>query len=168
MPSLRTVHLHASVLLLEGFDDGQGQTGVGRPWKLNACYDEGFAFGALEDGILLGWNGGLPQYDGQRLGTAPHRPQAGSPSTWRRSLRGMHAFDDQARRRGALTLTLGTDVHGGRTVGAPESDLYRRRLRSVDRWTRRSDASRCHAIPASIAFNGYVVTGIMSDANGTG
>ena len=83
---------------------------------------EGFACGALEDGLLLGWIGGLPQYDGRVWELHPLVVRRD------RRLRGVGralvaAFEDEARRRGALTLTLGTDDDGGQTSVAGV-DLY--------------------------------------------
>ena len=83
---------------------------------------EGFAFGALEDALLLGWIGGLRQYDGRVWELHPLVVRRD------RRLRGVGralvaAFEDEARRRGALTLTLGTDDDGGQTSVAGV-DLY--------------------------------------------
>ena len=70
---------------------------------------------------------------------------------------------DEARRRGALTLTLGTDDDGGQTSVAGV-DLYDDVPRHI---------AELHDLGSRHPFLfyrllGYVVTGIMPDANGPG
>lgn len=123
---------------------------------------DGFVRVALEDGCVLGWVGGLPEYRGRVWELHPivvardHR------------LRGIgralvRSFEDAARERGGLTATLGTDDEFGATsLGG--ADLY-------------------HDVPGRIAGLrdlgtrhpflfyrklGYVVTGVLPDANGRG
>ena len=60
------VHQQAAVLLVEGFDHPQGWPNPeSATMEVERVLHEGFAFGALEDALLLGWIGGLPQYDGR-------------------------------------------------------------------------------------------------------
>lgn len=110
------IRSQAAALLVEHFDDHP------RGWpdiesataEVAQVIQSGFAIGALEGNLLLGWIGGLPEYDG--------RVWELHPLVVRRDcrLRGIGralvvAFEDEARRRGALTLTLGTDDDGGQT-----------------------------------------------------
>ena len=60
------VHQQAAVLLVEGFDHPKGWPNPeSATMEVERVLHEGFAFGALEDALLLGWIGGLPQYDGR-------------------------------------------------------------------------------------------------------
>ena len=158
------VRQQAAALLVEDFDDHP------RGWPdLEAATEEvtnvlgdGFAFAALEDSRVLGWIGGLPEYDGKVWELHPlvvrreHR------------LRGVGralvaAFEDEARRRGALTFTLGTDDDGGQTSLAGV-DLYEDVPRHI---AELRDLGSRHPFLFYRRL-GYVVTGCMPDANGPG
>lgn len=158
------VRQQAAALLVEGFD------GHPRGWPdLEAATEEvsqvlrqGFAFAALDDARLLGWIGGLPQYEG--------RVWELHPLVVRRKhrLRGVGralvaAFEDEARRRGALTFTLGTDDDGGQTSLAGV-DLYEDVPRHI---AALRDLGGRHPFLFYRRL-GYEVTGCMPDANGPG
>ena len=110
----------------------------------------------------MGGSVGLPQYDGLVWELHPLVVRRN------RRLRGVGralvaAFEDEARRRGALTLTLGTDDDGGQTSVAGV-DLYDDVPRHI---------AELHDLGSRHPFLfyrllGYVVTGIMPDANGPG
>lgn len=73
------------------------------------------------------------------------------------------AFEEEARRRGALTFTLGTDDDGGHT-SISGVDLYDNVPRHIE---------GLHDLGCKHPFLfyrrlGYFVTGIMPDANGPG
>ncbi|MCY4645788.1 MAG: GNAT family N-acetyltransferase [Gammaproteobacteria bacterium] len=159
------VREQAAALLVDGFD------GHPRGWRdLESATEEaaqvirqGFAFAALADTRLLGWIGGLPEYEG--------RVWELHPLVVRREhrLRGVGralvaAFEDEARRRGALTLfTLGTDDDGGQTSLAGV-DLYEDVPRHI---AELRDLGSGHPFLFYRRL-GYVVTGCMPDANGPG
>ena len=73
------------------------------------------------------------------------------------------AFEDEARRRGALTVTLGTDDDGGQTSLAGV-DLYEDIPRHI---AELRDLGSRHPF-LFYRRMGYVVTGCMPDANGPG
>jgi len=158
------IRTQAANLLVEHFDDHP------RGWpdiesataEVAQVIQSGFAIGALEGNLLLGWIGGLPEYDGRVWELHPlvvrqdHR------------LRGIGrvlvaAFEDEAQRRGALTLTLGTDDDGGQTSVA-DVDLYGDVPRHI---ADLQDLGTGHPFLFYRRL-GYVVTGLMPDANGRG
>ena len=123
---------------------------------------EGFARGLVEDGTLLGWIGGLPEYGGR---VWELHPLVVRPDRRRRGLGRalVQAFEAEAAARGALTVTLGTDDDAGITSLA-DVDLYAdvpRRLAEL------RDLGRSHPFLFYRKL-GFVVTGVMPDANGPG
>ena len=123
---------------------------------------EGFARAALDRNTLLGWIGGLPEYAGRVWELHPmvvrrdHRRQGIG-----RAL--VEAFEAEVRRRGGLTATLGTDDDAGMTSLA-DTDLYDdvpRHIAAI------KDLGRNHPFLFYRKL-GYVVTGVVPDANGRG
>lgn len=123
---------------------------------------EGFGLVMLSKGRALGWIGGLPEYDGRVWELHPlvvrkeYRKQGLG-----RAL--VAAFETEATRRGALTFTLGTDDDSGMTSLAGVN-LYQdlpRRIHDMQ------DLGRGHPFLFYLKL-GYVVTGVMPDANGPG
>jgi aminoglycoside 6'-N-acetyltransferase I len=123
---------------------------------------EGFARAALEREQLVGWIGALPEYHG--------RVWELHPLVVRREYRHrgigrllVAALEQEVRARGGLTITLGTDDDAGMTSLAGV-DLYAdvpghlRELR---------DLGRGHPFLFYRRL-GFVVTGVMPDANGPG
>ena len=153
----------AAVLLVDGFREPQG-------WpNFTAARDEvaqvianGFARAILEAETLLGWVGGLPEYHGRVWELHPivvrreHRRRGIG-----RAL--VAAFEAEARQRGALTATLGTDDDSGMTSLA-DVDLYDDLPRHI---AGLRDLGRGHPFVFYRAL-GYVVTGVVPDANGRG
>jgi aminoglycoside 6'-N-acetyltransferase I len=123
---------------------------------------EGFARAALDGEQLVGWIGALPEYHGRVWELHPlvvrreHR---------RRGIGRIlvAALEQEVRARGGLTITLGTDDDAGMTSLA-DVDLYTdvpghlRELR---------DLGRGHPFLFYRRL-GFVVTGVMPDANGPG
>ena len=122
---------------------------------------EGFARVHLEDDRVLGWVGGLPEYHGNVWELHPIVVRA--EARGRGIGRGLvAAFEDEARARGGYTATLGSDDVGGMTT-----------LHGVDLYA---------DVPGAIAGIrnlrrhpyefyqrcGYVITGLVPDANGPG
>lgn len=157
------VRWQATDLLVEGFDRPRGWSSLETATpEVEQVLRQGFAFAALEDSLLLGWIGGLPQYDGRvwelhPLVVRPDRRRRGIG----RSL--VAAFEEEARRRGALTFTLGTDDDCGDT-SISGLDLYDDVPRHIEEL---HDLGRKHPFLFYRRL-GYVVTGIMPDANGPG
>lgn len=123
---------------------------------------DGFARAMTDDGEVLGWIGGLPEYHGRvwelhPIVVRPERRRRGIG----RALVG--AFEEEAARRGALTVTLGTDDDSGMTSLA-HVDLYRDVPRHL---AELRDLGRSHPFLFYLKL-GYVVTGVMPDANGRG
>ena len=100
------VHRQAAALLVEGFDHPRGWPDPeSATMEVERVLHEGFALGALEDALLLGWIGGLPEYDGRVWELHPLVVRRN------RRLRGVGralvaAFEDEARRRGAPPADL--------------------------------------------------------------
>lgn len=158
-----TIRHQATVLLVDGFDHPRGWSSIeSATLAVERVIREGFAIAALDGPCLLGWVGGLPEYEGRVWELHPvvvqrDRRRSGIGRTL------VAAFEDEARRRGALTLTLGTDDTGGQTSIAGVH-LYDDVPRHI---------AQLHDLGSGHPFLfyrrlGYVVTGVMPDANGTG
>ncbi len=157
------VREQAAALLVDGFSEPRGWSSLAAAREeVATVIAKGFARAALEDGTLLGWIGGLSEYNGNVWELHPivvgreHRRRGIG-----RAL--VAAFEAEARQRGALTVTLGTDDDSGMT-SLSDTDLYHdlpRHLAAV------RDLGRGHPFLFYRAL-GYVVTGVMPDANGPG
>jgi aminoglycoside 6'-N-acetyltransferase I len=131
--------------------------------EVRTILHDGFAFAALDDaGALLGWIGGLPEYSG--------RVWELHPMVVRRDSRKLgigralaEAFEAEARNRGGLTATLGTDDDSGMTslAGVDLYDDVPGHLNGL------RDLGRDHPFLFYRKL-GYAVTGVMPDANGVG
>jgi aminoglycoside 6'-N-acetyltransferase I len=153
----------AAALLVEGFAEPRGWPGMPEAVEeVRTVIDRGFAKAAIEEELLLGWIGGLPEYDGRVWELHPmvvrieHR---------RRGIgrRLVAAFEWEASRRGGLTATLGTDDDTGMT-SLSGVNLYCDLPRHV---AEIHDLGRGHPYLFYRKL-GYVVTGVMPDANGIG
>ena len=124
---------------------------------------QGFARAMMIDAAtLVGWVGGLPEYAGHVYEL--------HPMVVRREfrLRGIGralalAFEEEATSRGAMTSTLGTDDDSGMT-SVSGVDLYDDIPRHI---AGLHDRGRRHPFLFYRKL-GYVVTGLMPDANGPG
>lgn len=114
-----------------------------------------------EDGNLLGMIGGIPEYDGKvwelhPLAIQPHAQGQGIG----RAL--VVDFEEQVRQRGGLTVMLGTDDEDGMT-SLSNVDLY------DDLWGKVRDIRNLKGHPYEFYQKmGYVITGVVPDANGIG
>ena len=157
------VRKQAADLLVEGFGHPQGWRDLESATnEVERVIRRGFAFAALEDTLLLGWIGGLSEYDGRVWELHPLVVRRD------RRLGGIGralvaAFEEEARRRGALTFTLGTDDDAGQTSLAGEN-LYEDLSRHI---AGLRDLGDRHPFLFYRRL-GYVVTGVMPDANGPG
>ena len=153
----------AAALLVNGFDEPRGwpTLEVARE-EVASVLREGFARAVVDGVTLLGWIGGLPEYAGRVWELHPMVVR----HEYRRQGIGrtlVNAFEAEARRRGALTATLGTDDESGMTSVA-DIDLYDDVARHI---AGLQDLGRGHPFLFYRKL-GYVVTGVMPDANGRG
>jgi aminoglycoside 6'-N-acetyltransferase I len=153
----------AAELLVEAFSEPHGwPTYELARDEVVMVLGEGFARAMVEDDRLLGWVGGLPEYHGKVWELHPlvvrseHRRQGIG-----RKL--VEAFEAEAARRGGLTATLGTDDDSDMTSLAG-IDLYDNVPRHI---AELRDLGRNHPFEFYRRL-GYVVTGVMPDANGRG
>lgn len=113
------------------------------------------------DGVVLGWVGGIPAYDG--LVWELH-PLAVRPDVQRRGVGRalVEDFEAQVRARGGLTVMLGTDDEPGWTTLAGV-DLYEAT------WDKIKNIQNPGGHPYEFYQKlGYVITGVVPDANGPG
>jgi aminoglycoside 6'-N-acetyltransferase I len=153
----------ASALLIEHFDEPYGWRNLESARdEVGRILREGFGRAMLAGETVLGWIGGRPEYDG--------RVWELHPLVVRREHR-LHgigralvaAFESEAQRRGGLTVTLGADDFTGMTSlgGARLYDDLPRQLAEVRVLT------PGHPFGFYLKL-GFVVTGVMPDANGPG
>jgi aminoglycoside 6'-N-acetyltransferase I len=113
------------------------------------------------DGNVLGWIGGIPEYDGN---VWELHPLAVHPAHQRRGLgRALVAdFEAQVRSRGGLTIMLGSDDVDAMTTLAGV-DLY------DNLWERLANVRNLKGHPYEFYQKlGYTLIGVMPDANGRG
>jgi len=137
------------------------------PEEALAEFDEilakGFIRVALDDGgqRVLGFIGGLPDYDGHvwelhPLVVQPDRQKQGIG----RAL--VADFEQQVRQRGGLTITLGSDDEDNMTTLAG-ADLYH------NLWDSIAHIRNLKGHPYEFYQKlGYSITGVVPDANGRG
>jgi aminoglycoside 6'-N-acetyltransferase I len=114
-----------------------------------------------DDGNLLGMIGGIPQYDGK---VWELHPLAVQPNLQGRGIARalVTDFEEQVRQRGGLTIMLGTDDEDGMT-SLSNVDLY------DDLWGKVRDIRNLKGHPYEFYQKmGYVITGVVPDANGIG
>jgi aminoglycoside 6'-N-acetyltransferase I len=153
----------AATLLVSEFHQPRGwPTVVLAEHEVANVIRDGFARAMLDADVLVGWIGGLPEYDG--------RVWELHPMVVRRERRRLGvgralvaAFEDEAGRRGGLTATLGTDDDAGMTSlsGVNLYDDVAHHIGAV------RDLGRRHPFLFYRRL-GYVVTGVVPDANGPG
>jgi aminoglycoside 6'-N-acetyltransferase I len=153
----------AATLLVQGFDEPRGWPTLELAREeVASVMRDGFARAMVDGNVVLGWVGGLPEYGGRVWELHPMVVRR----EYRRQGIGralVAAFEAEATRRGALTATLGTDDDSGMTSLAG-ADLYTDVPRHI---AELRDLGRGH--PFLFYRNlGYVVTGVMPDANGYG
>lgn len=123
----------------------------------------GFCRAALADDgrRVLGWIGGLPEYDGHvwELHPLVVDPAAQGQGIGRALVLD---FEAQVRARGGLTILLGADDEAGLTTLAG-SDLYA----DLPAQLAQARGSRPHPLEFYRAL-GYSIVGVVPDANGPG
>jgi aminoglycoside 6'-N-acetyltransferase I len=116
---------------------------------------------ALENGEVLGWVGGHPDYDGHvwelhPLVVDPARQRQGIGAALVRD------FEQQVKARGGITILLGSDDEDGMTSLA-FTDLYE------DTWQKIRDLRNLKGHPYEFYQKmGFTVVGVVPDANGPG
>jgi aminoglycoside 6'-N-acetyltransferase I len=157
------IRTQAAGMLAEAFPDENGwptiELGLA---EIEWVAKDGFVRAAIEHDRVLGWVGGLAEYRGRVWELHPIVVAKA------RRLEGIGrvlvaAFEDEARRRGGLTATLGTDDHYGQT-SVFKTDLYRDLPGHISGLR---DLGQRHPFLFYRKL-GYVVTGLMPDANGRG
>ena len=137
------------------FEDGMEEA--------NELFEEGKICRAAidEDGNLLGFIGGIPQYDGHVWELHPLAVQPGLQGQGiGRAL--VTEFEEQVRQRGGLTITLGSDDQDDMTSLA-KVDLYE------NLWDKVKHIQNFKGHPFEFYQKmGYVITGVVPDANGLG
>jgi aminoglycoside 6'-N-acetyltransferase I len=123
----------AAALLVEHFNEHYGWPTLDLARKeVTDVLHNGFARAMLDSETVLGWVGGLPEYNGH---VWELHPIVVRPEHWRRGIGRalVAAFESEARKRGAYTVTLGTDDHTGMTslAGVNLYDDLLRRLTEV-------------------------------------
>lgn len=114
-----------------------------------------------DDGTPVGWIGGIRQYDGH---VWELHPLVVHPSRRRQGIgRALVAdLEEQVRRRGALTLWLGSDDSEGQT-SLTGVDLY------PDPWPHIANIRNLRGHPYEFYQKlGFAIVGVMPDANGPG
>jgi len=114
-----------------------------------------------EKGDLLGIIGGIPGYDGH---VWELHPLAIQPSLQGQGIGRalVEDFEEQVRLKGGLTITLGSDDEDGMTSLA-NVDLYQ------NLWEKIRDIRNLKHHPFEFYQKmGYVITGVVPDANGIG
>lgn len=156
----------AAALLVEGFRQHAPEAWPDMDSALQEVH-EAFTGGRIaraavsDDGLLLGWVGGIPTYGGKVWELHPLVVHGGH------RLKGIGRalvvdLEEQVRRRGGLTLWLGVDDEDGSTT-LTGVDLYPDVL---------GHAARIRTVqPHPFDFYrtlGFTVVGVMPDANGFG
>ena len=153
----------AAALLVDGFAEPRGWPTLELAREeVASVLRAGFARAAVDGNNLLGWIGGLSEYAGRVWELHPMVVRL----EYRRRGVGralVKAFEGEASRRGALTATLGTDDDSGMTSLA-DVDLYENVVGHI---AELHDLGRGHPFLFYRKL-GYVVTGVMPDANGRG
>ena len=153
----------AAVLLVDGFAEPSGWATVeSAQAELVHVLEAGFARAMVDGAAVIGWIGGLPEYNGRVWELHPMVVHRG----YRRRGIGralVDAFEGEVASRGGLTITLGTDDDSGMT-SLSDVNLYEDLPGHL---ARLRDLGRGHPFLFYRSL-GYVVTGVMPDANGRG
>ena len=150
-----------AAILMEAFPTWKGTQDQARA-EVEESFEPGnLSLVAKSGERVLGWVGGIPAYDYawelHPLAVAAEARGLGVGTAL------VQALEDRVRERGALTLYLGTDVDGevaGTSAG--DIDLFPDPLQH---------AAHLEVINHPVAFYrrlGFVVTGLLPDANGPG
>ncbi len=131
--------------------------------EIHMILEKGFVRLALDDdaSTVLGWIGGLPEYDGN---VWELHPMVVAPDHQRQGIGRMLIadFEQQVKMRGGLTIQLGTDDEDGMT-SLSDCDLYH------NLWDQIANIQNLKGHPYEFYQKcGYSIIGVMPDANGRG
>lgn len=114
-----------------------------------------------DDGTVLGWIGGLPEYDGNVWELHPMVVRADRQNQGiGRAL--VADLETQVKGRGGLTIRLGSDDQDSMTTLA-DTDLY------TDLWDKIANIRNLKGHPYEFYQKcGYTIIGVLPDANGRG
>jgi aminoglycoside 6'-N-acetyltransferase I len=166
IPDNQVIIEQAATLLVEGFREHAPQAWPDRDTALAevraALQADRICRCALDnDGTLLGWIGGIPQYSGKVWELHPlvvdgrHRGHGIG-----RTL--VLDFEAQVKARGGITITLGTDDEDNQT-SLSGTDLYPNPLEHLVNI--RNLGGHPYEFYQKL---GFVITGVLPDANGPG
>lgn len=119
------------------------------------------AFAALDGDDVLGWVGGIKEYDGMvvelhPIAVAPEKQARGIGKAL------VECIEQAARGSGALTMRVGTDDEDGMTT-LSNADLY------DDLPNKIANVQNLRRHPMGFYFElGYTIIGVVPDANGVG
>lgn len=153
----------AATMLVDDFAEPRGWPDLASAREEVArVISEGFARGAIDGEILVGWIGALPEYHGR---VWELHPMVVRREQRRRGIGRVlvAALEAEVKARGGLTITLGTDDDSDMTSLAG-IDLYGDVSRHISEL---KDLGRSHPFLFYKKL-GFVVTGVMPDANGPG
>lgn len=114
-----------------------------------------------DDSTVLGWIGGLPEYDGNVWELHPMvvRTDRQNQGIGRALVADL---ETQVKRRGGLTIRLGSDDQDSMTTLA-DTDLY------TDLWDKIANIRNLKGHPYEFYQKcGYTIIGVLPDANGRG
>jgi len=164
-PPRESIYRQMAELLIVGFQEHweAWQTVDEGLAEVRQILEKGFARAALAgDGeSVLGWIGGLPDYDGH---VWELHPLVVHPAHQRQGLgRALVAdFERQVKQRGGLTVQLGTDDEDDMTT-LGGADLY------DNLWEKIAHIQNLKGHPYEFYQKcGYRITGVVPDANGRG
>ncbi|MBI1277828.1 MAG: GNAT family N-acetyltransferase [Anaerolineaceae bacterium] len=165
LPDNKDIHRQMAELLVEGFKvhwDAWKTVAEGLE-EIQMVRTEGFIRVALDDTgkIVLGWIGGLPEYDGNVWELHPMVVRAEYQKQGiGRAL--ITDFEAQIKTRGGLTIHLGTDDEDSMTSLA-NCDLYDNLPERI------AHIQNFKGHPYEFYQKcGYKITGVVPDANGRG
>ena len=113
------------------------------------------------DSNVVGWIGGIPEYDGH---VWELHPLVVKPDEQQQGIGRMLVtdFEEQVRQRGGFTVTLGTDDEDNMTT-LSNVDLYK------NTWQHIANIRNLKGHPYEFYQKlGYTITGVVPDANGPG
>ncbi len=159
------VHHQAAELLYQGFRDhwpAAWPTLESAHTEVRECLEEGrICLGLLEGKSLVGWTGGIPEYNGHVWELHPLVvEQAFRRQGFGRRL--VSELEREARAKGGLTLYLGTDDEDNMTSLA-QADLFHRpwdHIRTMQNY-------KNHPYEFYERL-GFCIVGVVPDANGIG
>lgn len=155
----------AALLLVEGFRDMAPEFCPDLPSAREELAEglkaERICRGAFDGGLLLGWVGGIPQYEGR---TFELHPIVVRREFWGKGVGSLLVKDleEQAAQRGGCVVFLGTDDEMDKT-SLSRVDLFH------NTWEHIKNIKNYRRHPYEFyQKQGYAIVGVLPDANGPG